>query len=203
MAGKHFKMRNRNSEEAGTHRAVFLDRDGTIVEEQGYISDPDRVILEPNAVTALQLLKKNGFRLVVTTNQSGIARKYFKEGQLFEIHEKLKTLLSLNGASLDGIFYCPHGPDDNCTCRKPKIGMALGAQRKFNMDLKSSYSIGDKLTDVQFGKNFGGKGVLVLTGFGKEESLKLKDKDNVINPDYVASDIYESAKWVVQDAAKK
>jgi D-glycero-D-manno-heptose 1,7-bisphosphate phosphatase len=194
LAGKHSKVSN---------RAVFLDRDGTIIEEKGYLSDPDKVILELNTIPALKLLKENGFRLFVTTNQSGIARKYFQEGQLFEIHGKLKTLLSLNRIDLDGIFYCPHGPEDDCNCRKPKIGMALGAQRKFNIDLKSSYSIGDKLTDIQFAKNFGGKGVLVLTGFGKQENLKLKEKDNTINPDFVANDIYEAAKWVVQDAKGK
>jgi histidinol-phosphate phosphatase family protein len=194
------KKKNRTAE---NNRAVFLDRDGTIVEERGYISDPDKIMLEPNTIPALKLFKRFGFRLIITTNQSGIARKIFNKGRLYEVHKKLETLLTLNGIHLDAIYYCPHRPEEKCRCRKPKIGMALGAKRKFNIDLKNSFSIGDKLSDVQFAKNFGGKGILVLTGFGKKERLRIKDEKLEIKPDFIADDIYDAAKWVADNVSKK
>ena len=168
---KHSARVTKKTRTGKSNKAIFLDRDGTIIEEKEYLSDPDKVILVLNTIPALQLLQEMGFKLIVTTNQSGVARKIFNKDKLYEIHNKLKSLLTLNGIYLDAIYYCPHHPEQNCKCRKPKAGMAFGAKRRFNIDLRSSFSIGDKLSDVQFGKNFGGKGILVLTGYGKKEKL--------------------------------
>ena len=171
--------------------AIFLDRDGTIIEDKNYLSDPDQITLIPNTITALQLLKNNGFKLILTTNQSGISRGYFSRNKLKEIHDKLVTILGLNRIKLDGIYFCPHHPDKKCFCRKPSPGMALGAKKKFHLNLKKSYAIGDRMIDVEFARNFGGKGILVLTGHGKEEESKNK-------ADYVAKDLLDAAQWITK-----
>ncbi len=175
--------------------AVFIDRDGTLIEDKGYLSDPGQVQFIPKSIDALKLLKNHNFKLIVITNQSGIARKYLTLKQLKKIHEKIVNILALNNVKLDAIYFCPHHPDQNCFCRKPNIKLALKAARRFNIDLKRSFAVGDKITDVLFAKKFGGKGILVLTGFGKKNKLKPR-------PDYIAKDFYSAAKWVIRNAKK-
>jgi histidinol-phosphate phosphatase family protein len=182
------------------NKAVFLDRDGTIIEEKNYLSDPAQVNILPGVGRGLQLLSNHGFKLILTTNQSGIARKYFTLSQLKSVHKKMVMLLAKSGVKLDAIYYCPHAPDDRCSCRKPLIGMILKAKTRFNLDLTKSYSIGDKLTDVQLAHNFNGKGILVLTGYGKKERGLITKQTK---PEFISKTLYETAKWIITDSSAR
>jgi len=139
------------------NKAVFLDRDGTVIYDRNYLSDPALVELLPGVVEGLKLFKENGFLLIIVSNQSGIARGYFTENELTAVNAKLEDLLKKEGAALDANYYCIHSPDDMCDCRKPAIGMALRAKKEFDIDLSASFMIGDKLSDIQFGNNFGAR----------------------------------------------
>lgn len=138
-------------------KAVFLDRDGTIIYDRDYLRDPELVELIAGVVNDLRLLRKQGYLLVLVSNQSGIARGYFTQEDLAKVNKRFMQLLEEQGVTLDGIYYCPHGPGDGCDCRKPAVGMALAAERDLNIDLSSSYMVGDKLSDIQFGENFGAR----------------------------------------------
>ena len=139
------------------NKAVFLDRDGTIIYDRHYLKDPELVELMPGITDGLRCFKEHGFLLVLVSNQSGIARGYFGEKELALVQERIDEILQAQGLVLDGIYHCPHGSDDACDCRKPKIGMALKAQRDLGLDLASCYMVGDKESDMQFGMNFGAK----------------------------------------------
>ena len=184
--------------------AVFIDRDGTISEEVGYLNHVDRLKLIKFTSRAIKLLNKKGLKTVVVTNQAGVARGYFSEELIHETHEKLKKLLSKSGAYLDGIYYCPHHPEGkskryrkNCNCRKPNPGMIKRASDELNIDISSSYVVGDKISDISLAHNVKAKGILVLTGFGKGELEYYKN--NGSKPDYVADDLYDAVKWIIKD----
>ena len=185
-------------------RAVFLDRDGTINEEMGYLFEPEKVSLIPGAAEALVRLREAGFRLIVVTNQSGVARGLFTEDDLHKVNHRLTGLLEAKGAKVDAYYFCPHHPRHGemleCECRKPKTGMAVSASEKFGIDLSSSYFVGDKATDIELGKNAGGKTVLVLTGFGNEEKSLLRERG--IEPDMVSASLPEAADWIIEDLKK-
>ncbi len=183
-------------------RAVFLDRDGTINEEVGYLSDPRQVTLIPGAAEALARLRKAGFKLVVVTNQSGVARGYLGEDDLRKVNDELARLLAGHGVAIDAYYHCPHHPDftGECACRKPKPGMARKAARELGLDTARSYFVGDKTTDVELGINAGGKSVLVLTGFGKDERRLLDAKG--IRPDMISDGLPEAADWILRDSGK-
>lgn len=178
--------------------AVFLDRDGTVNEDVGYLDDVDRVALIDCAAEAIALLRRNGLKAIVVTNQSGVARGYFSEELLPRLHDKLQRLLKEQGAGLDAIYYCPHHPDDHCDCRKPKLGMIRRAEKEFSIDPSRSYVVGDKLSDVEFGRLAGCKAILVRTGHGKDELANGGDEPKG-EPDYIAEDILDAAKWIVRD----
>jgi D-glycero-D-manno-heptose 1,7-bisphosphate phosphatase len=127
---------------------VFLDRDGTIVEEKGYLNDPEGVKLIIGAARGIRLFNHLGMRTVVVSNQSGVARGYFPVSVVDEINKRVQLLLEEGGASLDGMYYCPHHPDDGCTCRKPEPGMLQLAAEELGIDLPSSYMVGDKADDI-------------------------------------------------------
>jgi len=148
--------------------AVFLDRDGTLIKEVDYLSDPDRVELIPGAGEALKALSASGFRLVLVTNQSGVARGLFNVETLDSIHERLTELLHEAGASLDGIYTCNHHPDFGppCSCRKPEPGLLLQAAEDLQLDLKCSWMIGDAARDLEAGRRAGAESLLVRTGKG-------------------------------------
>ncbi len=170
-------------------RAVFLDRDGTINEDTGYLSDVGRLKIIPGAVKAVNLLKEEGFLIFIVTNQSGLARGFFGAEDLERIHDKLKGVFPL-----DGISYCPHHPDEDCACRKPKPGMVRDIADKFDIDLGESYLIGDALSDMEMGKRAGCKSILVLTGKGKETEAFLREGGPRV--EFIAKDIRDAAKWI-------
>lgn len=158
-------------------RAVFLDRDGTLIENVPYLSDPSAVRLSASGAEALRRLRSLGFLLVVVTNQSGIARGVFDENVLPEIHGRVAELLSLEGASVDAFYHCPHGPAEEgfpgCQCRKPAPGMGLRASEELGIDLGRSWMIGDAPCDYEFAVNCGCRFVLVRTGRGKETEREI------------------------------
>ena len=149
-------------------KLIILDRDGVINEDSDdYIKSPDEFIPIAGSLVAIARLKQVGFTVVVATNQSGIARRLFDIGTLNAIHEKLQRELASHGASLDGIFFCPHGPDEDCECRKPKAGLLREIATRFQVDLDGVPSIGDSLRDVQAAREVGAAPIFVKTGKGQ------------------------------------
>ena len=133
---------------------VFLDRDDTLIYDVPYLSDPNKIRFTPDACQGLREMMRIGYHLALVTNQSGIARGYFTMEQLNAVHKRLTTLLEWEGVHLDGIFLCPHGPKDNCSCRKPQVGMLLQACQALDVDRDHSVMIGDKEADILMGQNF-------------------------------------------------
>ena len=183
--------------------AVFLDRDGTINEEMGYINHLDRFILLPGAAAAVRRLNERGLKVVVVTNQSGAARGYFPVELIEQVHDKMRRLLEAEGAHLDGVYTCIHGPAESeeetgCGCRKPKIGLMQQAAQELDLELQSSYVVGDRFKDIAMARNGGAKGILVLTGYGKGEEQLLKSASPVV-PDFIAADLPEAVEWILND----
>jgi D-glycero-D-manno-heptose 1,7-bisphosphate phosphatase len=181
--------------------AVFLDRDGTINEEMGYINHLSRFRLLPQAVPAIRRLNAAGLKVVVVTNQSGAARGYFPASLVDEIHAHLKQVLAAEGAHLDGIYTCLHGPADDCACRKPQPTLMEQAARDLNLDLSRSYVVGDRYNDIETAANAGAKGILVLTGYGRGEYEYLRAAQKV-QPVYIADDLLDAVEWILHDLRK-
>jgi D-glycero-D-manno-heptose 1,7-bisphosphate phosphatase len=181
-----------------SHPAVFLDRDGTINEEMGYINHLSRFRLLPQAVSAIRRLNEAGFKVVIITNQSGASRGYFPASLVDEVHTHLKKLLAVGSAHLDGIYACLHSPDENCTCRKPRPTLIQQAARDLDLDLARSYAVGDRYNDLQTAANAGVKGILVLSGYGRGEYEYLRGAQRV-QPVHVALDLGEAVVWILQD----
>lgn len=172
-----------------TNRAVFVDRDGTLAPDVNYCLRPDDFNLFPEAPHAIKMLNDAKFKVIVITNQSGIARGYFTEDTLTKIHQKMRNELKNNGAYLDAIYYCPHHPDDKCKCRKPGTVLFEKAAIDFNIDLSHSFVIGDRDVDIRAGKAIGAKRILVTTG--PDRDTKLTD-----HPDCIAADLIEAVRWI-------
>jgi histidinol-phosphate phosphatase family protein len=151
--------------------AVFLDRDGTICRDVHYMRSPEQFELLPGAAEGIKKLNELGVKVIVVTNQSGIARGYFTHETLQKIHERMVEELSRRGARIDGIYYCPHHPDERCSCRKPKIGLLEKAAVDFNLDLKGCFVVGDRKLDLDTAKNAGCIGILVRSS-ETEEGLR-------------------------------
>jgi D-glycero-D-manno-heptose 1,7-bisphosphate phosphatase len=181
--------------------AVFLDRDGTINEQMGYINHLSRFKLLPQAVPAIRRLNEAGVKVVVITNQSGAARGYFPASLVDEVHAHLKQLLAAGGAHLDRIYACLHGPADGCDCRKPRPTLMKQAARDLNLDLTRSYLVGDRYSDIQTAANAGAKGILVLTGYGRGEYEYVRPEQKV-QPVHVAPDLLEAVEWILADLRK-
>jgi len=181
--------------------AVFLDRDGTLNEEMGYINHLSRFRLLPQVVPAIRRLNAAGLKVVVVTNQSGAARGYFPTSLVEEIHALLQKILAAGGAHLDGIYACLHGPAEGCACRKPKPALIQQAARDLDLDLTHSYLVGDRYKDVETAANAGVKGILVLTGYGRGEFEFIRDQAPV-PPVYVARDLADAAAWILKDLQK-
>ena len=187
--------------------AVFLDRDGTINEEMGYINHIDRFVLIPGAAAAIRSINESGLQAVVVTNQSGVARGYFPKELIDQVHQKMSDLLEEEGAFLDGIYTCTHAPPnkgepDGCGCRKPKIGMMQQAAQELNLDLEKSYVVGDRVKDVEMARKAGAKAILVLTGYGKGE-LEFLGPSSKVQADFVAKDLAEAVEWILSDRSGK
>lgn len=170
---------------------ILLDRDGTVIEEKNYLAEPAGVSLLPGAVEGLQLFRDAGFGLVLITNQSGIGRGYFTLQDLDRVHDRLQELLMEAGISLAGIYICPHAPEQDCECRKPKPKLALDAARELGFDLTQSWMIGDKAADVGLARSCGAKAVLVRTGYGA-----VSDGTGQV-PDTTAENLFDAAKYIL------
>lgn len=188
--------------------AVFLDRDGTLNDEMSYLDSADRLMILPRVGEAIRLLNENALLAVLVTNQSGVARGFFSEATLKEIHERLKNILKEEGAYLDGIYYCPHHPEVglpeylvDCDCRKPRAGMIEAAAKDLNIDVSRSYVVGDKIIDIEMARNAGAKGIMVMTGYGKE-GLKYMSHEWKVWPDHIADDLYDAVKWILSQEGK-
>lgn len=188
------------------NRAVFLDRDGTINEEITYLSRPDQLRLLDGAAEAIRLLNQAAFKVVIVTNQAGVARGYFSEETVREIHWALENMLGENGAHVDAIYYCPHHPSAglgvykaDCQCRKPKPGMLEKASAELGLDLCQAFVVGDKISDLQAGRAVGCHNILVRTGYGLESE---KDFSACAwQPDWIADNLLAAARWILQGNA--
>ncbi len=158
-------------------KLIILDRDGVINEDSdAYIKSPEEFIPLPGSLEAIVRLKQAGYTIAVATNQSGVARGFYDETTLAAMHEKLARLLDEKGGAIDYIAYCPHGPDDNCTCRKPLPGLLYEIRDHFKMDLADVPMIGDSLRDIQAARTVGGKPILVKTGKGEHTLATAMDE---------------------------
>jgi D-glycero-D-manno-heptose 1,7-bisphosphate phosphatase len=163
-------------------RFIVLDRDGTIIEEREYLSDPAQVTLIPGVGASLRELRQMGFGLVVITNQSGIGRGFFDHEQLLYVHERLRELLEREGVHLDGLYICPHKPEDDCVCRKPRLGLLQKAAGELGFNLANCIVIGDKACDIEMGHGAGALTFLVRTGYGAQV-------ENEAAADFVVDDL--------------
>lgn len=172
-----------------TTKAVFLDRDGTIARDAHYCRRREDFDILPTVPEAVSLLNREGFKVVVVTNQSGIARGYFDKEALGQIHQKMEQELAGGGARIDAIYYCPHHPEEDCGCRKPKTGLFQKAASELGIDLKRSYVVGDMPMDIDAGRALGCQTVLVTTGPNNGQ--------NVTRPaDYTADSLLEASEWI-------
>lgn len=177
-------------------KAVFLDRDGTLIYEKPgvYLCDPDQVRLYKSTRPALSLLSKQGFKLFIVSNQSGIGRGYFTEKEVHAVHTRLQKLL--HPVTITDIVFCPHAPDEQCACRKPHPKMGQDLIKKYHIDPAHSYMIGDKKADVEFGHALGCKAVLVTTANGHRHLKKYPN----LHPEKVATNLLNAAKFILQDS---
>ncbi len=193
----------------GAAPAAFLDRDGTIIEDLGYLGDPERIQIIPGAVEALRALRASGYRVIVVTNQAGVARGLITEADVRRVNERLQKLLSDAGVPLDGLYYCPHHPDaelpdfrQTCPCRKPGPGMIERARRDFELDIGRSVIIGDHGSDAGVARHFPGmRGIMVLTGHGTGQYEKIQANE-VPPPDHVAADLMSAVAWLLQRSGR-
>ena len=176
-----------------TAPAVILDRDGTIVVDHGYLEDPAQLQFLPGAVEGLRLLRGRGHRLVVVTNQSGVGRGRFPLARLEEIHARLLDMLRAAGAEIDGIYYCPHRPEDHCACRKPQPQLVLQAASDLGFDPAAAVVIGDKSSDIELGRNLGA--ITMRVG-------QCSDAADGVAPDYWVSDLVEAARILDAPASR-
>jgi D-glycero-D-manno-heptose 1,7-bisphosphate phosphatase len=203
--------------------AVFLDRDGTINEEVGYLDRLEKLRLVSGAAEAIRLINRSGMKAVVVTNQSGVARGFFTEAFVDEVHSHLREMLQEEGASLDGFYFCPHHPTEgrgrylrSCNCRKPSPGLFLRAIEELSLEPERSYMVGDTLKDIEAASRIGARGILVRTGYGAEAAAALDTAEGpeqkspgeevrppgeaaVIRPVHIARDILAAVQWLLKD----
>jgi D-glycero-D-manno-heptose 1,7-bisphosphate phosphatase len=179
-------------------RAVFLDRDGTIGEEMGYVNHIDRFQIFPYAAEAIRQLNQAEIPVVVVTNQSGIARNIFPESLVHEVHKKMVAELAGGGAWIDAIYFCPHKSEDVCVCRKPNPGLLLQAARQHGLDLAASWVVGDRYADLEMGHAAGARGILVMTGYGRGE-YELHRATWPRQPESLAANLSEAVRLILQD----
>lgn len=188
-----------------THRAVFIDRDGTLIEETGYLNDLTRLRLFPYSVDAVRQLNRAGFLVVIVTNQAGIARGIVPEAFLETAHGRISALMAAGGARIDRYYYCPHHPDgiidtlkQKCDCRKPAPGLWQRAARDLAIDLSRSYTVGDRWLDVGAGRAAGTRTLMVRTGYGQGEAAAAPSG---MEADAIVSDLSAAVGWILQQDA--
>jgi D-glycero-D-manno-heptose 1,7-bisphosphate phosphatase len=183
-------------------RAVFLDRDGTMIEDVGYLDRLERLTLFPYSIDAVRLLNRAGFKVVVITSQAGVANGILTEEFLNEAHAYLSRRFEEGGAAIDGYYYCPHLPHasleryrTDCDCRKPKPGMINAACRDLSLDVAHSFVVGDRWRDIEMGQAAGASGILVETGYGKTEASRRPDH---VTPVPVVANLIEATSWILR-----
>ncbi|MEK6279266.1 MAG: HAD family hydrolase [Acidobacteriota bacterium] len=189
------------------NKAVFIDRDGTISEEAGYINHASRFTLFPYAGAAVRHVNDNGWLAIIITNQAGVARGYFTEEMVKNVHRRMTEGLESDGAKLDAIYYCAHHPSlgdppyrVDCDCRKPKPGLISRAVRDFDIDLGESWMVGDRYSDIELARNAGVKSAFVLSGYGRGE-WEHQSTAWLHQPDLVAENLLEAVERIVNEAA--
>jgi histidinol-phosphate phosphatase family protein len=185
--------------------AVFLDRDGTMVRDVGYLSRLEDLHWFPWTVDAVRLLNRAGFKVFVTTNQGGIGLGYYPEDFVRRTHEEMTAVIAAGGGRVDAWYYCPHHPRATvealrrvCDCRKPEPGMVRRAQQQFEIDLTRSFVVGDKAADVAMARSVGARGVLVRTGYGEIELARVGG--TMSEASHVAGDLMAAASWILREA---
>ncbi len=184
--------------------AIFFDRDGTLNEEVGYAGRPEQFHIFPYAAAAVRAVNDAGWAAVLVTNQAGVARGYYAEAAIHELHAILRDNLAAGGAQLDSVYYCPHHPDGVvagytgvCACRKPAPGMLRQAERELDLDLARSWVIGDRYHDVDLAHAVGARAVLVRTGYGETQLLEKPE----LRPEHIAEDALAACRWILAGAS--
>src|SRR5687768_16864543 len=186
--------RDRMKQEQNHRPAAFIDRDGTLIEEVNFLSSVADLRIFPFTAEAVRLLKENGFRVVVVTNQSGIGRNIYDEAAMRSIHDEMQRQL---GNAIDAFYFCPHLPDEGCECRKPNLGMLRTATRDLGIEMENSWMIGDKLIDVETGLNAGIRSAMVRTGYGRKHEPALGRR-----PDVVADNLLLAVEEILQHQSR-
>lgn len=188
--------------------AVFIDRDGTINEQMGYINHISRFILLPGTIEGLRLLNRQLYLTIIVSNQSGVARGYFPIELVDQIHAHMRSLLEKEGAHIDGIFFCPHYPKGIvpeysivCDCRKPGTGLIQRACKSFDIDLENSYLIGDRCMDMELAHRSNLKGILVTTGYGLGDIEYVLPR-SPFKPLHIAEDLLHAVRWIIEKGKK-
>ena len=177
-------------------RFVILDRDGTLIHGRPYLADPQEVELVVGAAQALGRLRDRGMGIIVVTNQSGVGRGYFDLDRLAEIHGRVEQLLQAAGVRTDGIFFCPHTPDDGCACRKPRPGLVERAAEELDFDPRWSFVVGDNVCDIELGRAVGATTLLVRTGYGAQVAAEGRVRpDHIVDDLAAACDTIEGIVW--------
>ena len=184
-------------EQSALRPAVFLDRDGTIVEEVGYLNHVSRFRMFPFVPAAIHRLNESGLPVIVVTNQSGVGRGYFPESLVHAVNDLMTQQLVKGGARVDAIYYCPHTAAENCECRKPKTGMLERAASEHGLDLRRSFVVGDRYGDMELARNARARSILVRTGYGEGE-LAWHSAKWPVQPDFVAADLAQAADWILR-----
>ncbi len=179
---------------------MFLDRDGTLIEEVGYLDRLDRIDIYPGSVDAVRLLNRAGFAVVVATNQSGVARGYFDEAFVGAAHERIASTFAAGGARIDAFYYCPHHPEASvaayrqaCECRKPRPGLLRRAASELDLDPRRSFVVGDRSNDIDAGRAVGAATVLLRTGYGADAAAATRDAASA-----VAGNLIEAVSWILR-----
>lgn len=188
--------------------AVFIDRDGTINEQMGYINHISRFVLLPGTAEGIRLLNRHQYLAIIVSNQSGVARGYFPMELIDRVHAHMKDLLAKEGANVDGIFFCPHYPRGivpeysvECDCRKPRTGLVQKACEKFDIDMENSYVIGDRCSDIELAERSNLKGIMVTTGYGFGD-IEYVLPHKPFKPQHIARDLLHGVRWIIEQGVK-
>jgi D,D-heptose 1,7-bisphosphate phosphatase len=179
------------------NKTIFIDRDGTINVDVHYIDDPEKFEMYSGVGTGLRRLQENGYKIIVVTNQSGIGRGYFTEKQLSDIHSRMRQEFQKFSVTLDGIYYCPHHPDDRCNCRKPNTELFERAVNEHDVNIKKSFMLGDKILDICAGEKMGLRTVLIPEPQERSEILSKKQEWDC-KPDFLADNFLDAVAWILK-----